>query len=234
MVSMLSTAPVMPHLFFEEESVEDRNASLAAGGLISKSVDMVTIRQPGSKDDVKREAGPWLATLPQNPNWSPEWVERAKAMYKQFKEGLEITQVGTHVRMWPPISKAEAETLMAAGLRTVEELALANEQSISRIGIGGRDLKQRAQAWLDSASKDGRAAGELAVLREANAKQGEQIADLMAKLNQLLAAQAPTQGVGVATYVASVPTSAASGPAPGVIKTVEIPAAETVKDDFLE
>jgi hypothetical protein len=187
MVSMLSTAPQMPHLFFSEDSIEDRGASIAAGRLVSKPIDKVTIRQPGSKDDVEKEAEPWLETLHQNPNWAPEWVERAKSMYRQWKAGQEITQVGTHIRMWAPVSKSEAEMLIAAGVRTVEELASANEQIISRIGIGGRDLKNRAIAWMDSAAKDGRGAEELNALRVANEAQSKQIADLMQKMNQLLA-----------------------------------------------
>lgn len=210
MVSMLATIPLMPHLTFSEESVEDRTLSLAAGRLVSKSVDMVTIRQPGCKDDVSREAVPWLEALHQNPNWQPEWVERAKSMYRQFKEGLEITQVGTHIRMWPPISKAEAETVMSAGLRTVEELAGANEQVLSRIGMGARALKDKARAWLDSAEKDGRGAAELNVLREQNAQQSAQIAELVAKLNQMLATPA--------------------APAPQVVT----PEAVAVEDDFLK
>lgn len=224
MVSMFQNAPMMPHLTFFEESVEDRTLSLEAGRRISKSVDMVTVKQPGSKDDVTWEAVQWLARLPQNPNWKPEWIDRAKLMYRQFKEGLEITQIGTHIRMWPPISKAEAETLIAAGLRTVEELAAANEQVIGRIGIGGRDMKQRAQAWLDSAAKDGRGAAELAVLRDQNAKQSEQIAALMVKVNQLLAAQPQ----GVIGQEAPMPTVTAAIPTP-----VAEAAAATPKDEEL-
>ena len=193
MVAMLSTAPQMPHLFFDEKSVEDRTASIAENRLIMKSVDIVTIRQPGAKDDVEKEALPWLESLHQNANWAPEWVERAKSMHRQWKSGQEITQVGTHVRMWPPVSKAEADMLIAAGVRTVEELSAANEQIIGRIGIGGRDLKNRAIAWMDSAAKDGRGAEELNALRVQNEAQSKQIADLMQKMNQLLAAvPAPT------------------------------------------
>lgn len=185
-ISSISAATSRPpNVSFEERSVEDRAASIESGGLQMKSVDYVVLNQPGSKDSVEREAAPWLENLHQNPNFDRLWVERVRETYKLWKAGHEVTPDGTHIRMWAPISKAEAETLIAAKLLTVEDLANANEDSLRRIGIGARALKMKAIAWLEAAQKTGKTAEEITHLRAKAEIQEKQIEELREKIRQL-------------------------------------------------
>lgn len=179
-----------PFVNFEERSVEDREASIAAGRLIMKSVDYVIISQPGSKDSVEKEAVPWLDSLRQNANYDPMWVDRFKTHYRMWKEGNEITPDGTHIRMWAPISKAEAETLIAARVRTVEDLAAANEETLRMIGMGARALQNKARAWLESASNTGKTTEEIVALRALTEAQAKEIESLRAKNHALARASA--------------------------------------------
>lgn len=177
-----------PHVDFYEDQLEDREASLAAGHYVGKPVNMVRVRQAGSKDSIERVADDWVDSLPRNPSVLPQWVVHFNAMYDQFKRGLDPVADGTHIKMWPAVSPAESKTLLSAGVRTVEDLALANEPMLLRIGMGARALQQKAVAWLDSAKTTGKAAAELDELRvkvaqliASDEEKNKQIAELRLK-----------------------------------------------------
>ena len=58
--------------------------------------------------------------------------------------------------------------MLDAHVRTVEDLSAANEETIARIGMGGRALKDKAVSWLSAASGNGKVTEELAALRVKN------------------------------------------------------------------
>ena len=101
---------------------------------------------------------------------------------------------GTSVRNWPVLSPAQTQTLIAAHVMTVEDLAIANEEVIMRLGMGGRALKQRAVDWLQAASSTGKTAEQLTALqvenealKASNAKMDEQLALLKNQVAALMA-----------------------------------------------
>ena len=197
-ISLMSAGePRPPHVFFEERSVEDREQSIATGAVKMTSVDYVIVQQPGSKDTVEKEAKIWLEAAKHNPNFPPVWVDRFHAQYKLWKEGHEPTPDGTHVRMWAAVTKAEAETLINAGIKTVEDLAAANEEALRRVGIGARSLQQKARAWVEAAAKTGATAEEITQLRVMNEAQQKQIEDLREKIRKLAQAQGQTDKTSV-------------------------------------
>jgi hypothetical protein len=61
------------------------------------------------------------------------------------------------------------KSLLDAKVRTVEDLAQANEETIAMLGMGGRALKDKAVSWLQSANSTGKVTEELAAMRVANA-----------------------------------------------------------------
>jgi hypothetical protein len=189
----LQTGARPPHIDFYEGIFEDRAKSLEAGHFVARSVDMVRIRQAGSKDSVEKDAESWLKTLHQNPNMLPDWVVQFKAMYAQYKEGLEPVANGTHIRDWGSISQAQQKTLLASGVRTVEDLALANEPLLQRVGMDARALQNKAKAWLDAAKGTGKTAAELDELRTRTKQQDEAIAELR-QLVAELRAKVPAPG----------------------------------------
>ena len=164
-----------PYVTFEERSIEDRAQSIAKGRRVDRAVDWAILRQSGSKDNVEVEASVWLAGLDKDPNMVPLWADKFKADYERWKKGQEATPDGTHVSQWPAISKAEATTLIACNVRTVEDLASANEPTLVRIGIGARNLQNKAKEWLKVADGTGRAAEELAALRARVMAQDDQL-----------------------------------------------------------
>lgn len=51
--------------------------------------------------------------------------------------------MGTDIRNWPVVSPAQIKNLFELHVHTIEDLAAANEEVISGIGMGGRMLKQK-------------------------------------------------------------------------------------------
>lgn len=169
-----------PRAIFETRAIENRPESEAEGQVIYRDVDYVTLRQLGSKESVEREAVPWLESLKSNTGWSREWIDTVKRQYAAFKEGKEFRPDGTDVKLWPTATKAEVQMLLNLNIRTVEELASANEETVQRLSMGGRALKMRAQAWIDSAKNTGIAAQELTVLRSRVEEQDALIVEMRA------------------------------------------------------
>jgi hypothetical protein len=176
-----------PYVKFEERSFEDRAASEKEGRYIAKSVDFVVIRQVGSRDTVECDAKQWLGQIKKDPGFHPDWVEQFDKQYRAYKSGQEITPNGTHVKTWPTISKAQCDMLLNANLRTVEDVAQASESALMNVGIGARELQQKARAWLATAEEHGKGAQELTALRVTTEAQAAQIADLTRLVNELSA-----------------------------------------------
>lgn len=198
MVQKLEERP--PFVRFELRAEEDRAASIEAGHYVGRDTAYALITPMGSKDCIERKADEWFTKLKQDVSEGRcplEWFDYFKRLYADWTEGLETPVTGTPIADWPPASPAQVKTLQGLHVRTVEDLAVANEEVLARIGMGGRALKQRAIDWLESASSTGKVSGELSSLKAANAnllarnEQLEtQVRELAAKLEALPAVKA--------------------------------------------
>ena len=123
---------------FYVEAVENPAKSKKEGRPIFEDTEMIEIRIPGDRDirmrpvtDADRKNHPQL--------------------YEAFKRGQDQSKAeGTVLREWPAIRRAEAEMLMAVGIRTVEHLANAADSQLQQLGpmMG---LRQKARDWLKRA-----------------------------------------------------------------------------------
>lgn len=173
-----------PFVEFEQRAIEDRNASIASGGMIMRDVDYVIVRQVGSKDTVEKDAVEWLVDLDRlaaNGAYPGEWVRHFREKYNAFKAGQIEPEMGLPVRHWPSLSKAQAENLIGAGVRTVEDIAAMNEPTMQRVGMGARELKKKAQAYLESRDAN-KAAEQITALRIENEAKDDRISTLEARL----------------------------------------------------
>jgi hypothetical protein len=137
-----------PFIRFLVKSIEDRAASLDRGCKVYKDVDYIEITPPGGNLMVEREV-------------DEEVKQRFGVEYEAWKKGQEMPVDGTPLKLWPPASPAQIETCLRVNVRTVEELARLSETGIQKIGIGGQELRRKAQAWLEAANGTGKLAGEL-------------------------------------------------------------------------
>lgn len=163
-----------PYVQFETRSIEDREASIAAGHYVGRDVDFAIITPSGSKDRIERICAEWFPQLQDQlaqERISASWVQAYKDAYKAYQEGKEPPVNGTPVLNWPGLSPSTVKQLTSLGLRAVEDVASMNEETLARIGMGARALKERAINYLE-ASKD---IGSVAERAAANAAKNEDL-----------------------------------------------------------
>lgn len=195
-----------PFAVFEYRSKEDRTASLAAGHPVYVEEAWIIVTPQGSKDRHERLALEWLEQKKQDVvegRFPDEWYQAYKRHYELWKNNEALPESGTALKNWPTASKAQIQTLLGLNIRTVEDLATANEEAIARLGMGGRTLKQRAEEWLSSAESQGKTANRMTALEQENAelkdalkKQGEQISRLLQAVPAIPAGAVPTAKAG--------------------------------------
>lgn len=180
-----------PYVTFQAMAVEDREASIAAGFYKTKDEDFAVITPQGSKDRIERNVKDWFENLEaqvQQGRFPREWLSAFRESFKAWKEGREMPLNGTAILTWPPLSPSQVKACLDAQVRTVEDLAAANEETIARIGMGGRALKDKAVSWLSAASGNGKVTEELTALRVGKAQADERVAALEKQVAQLVAA----------------------------------------------
>lgn len=181
-----------PWVMFERRAEEDRAASIAEGRYVAKDIDYALITPHGSKDQIERVVKDWFEHLEQQvreERFDAVWLSKYKAAYENWKAGKEIPIEGTPILNWPLLSPAQVRMLQDLHILTIEALAGSNEEAIRRMGMGGRNLVNKAQEFLKQV-KEGRSTEEVIALREiveglkaVVEAQKEQIAALIAQQN---------------------------------------------------
>jgi hypothetical protein len=152
-----------PYVEFKRHSVERRYPAMTpegtphpqAGQLYYVDVDLVKITQIGGKDTVEKLVEDWLANCKTNvqaQRMPQQWLMHYELTYEAFKKGQEVPLVGTPIRNWPLLTPAQVENCVSRGIRAVEDLAAANEQTLNALGMGSRALKQQAVDYLAAKS----------------------------------------------------------------------------------
>lgn len=155
--------PRPPHVRFTRVPVEDRNKSIEAGHPVFNDVDHVVITPQGSKDSVTKPVAEWLEnsdTQVREERLPPDWAEKFHAAYSHWKRGEEVPVEGIALANWPAISPAELLSCKAIHILTVEDLAVAHDEALRRIGMGALDLKKRAKQYLDASAGPGKLLAE--------------------------------------------------------------------------
>lgn len=183
-----------PYVKFKKVAVEDRAATITSGHYVAKDVDFAVVTPAGSKDELEYVVEEWFERLEESSRagrFPPAWLSHYRSAYEMWKKGEEIPLTGIPLAAWPAISPAQYETLKAARLYTVEDVAQMNEESIARVGMGARALKQRAEAFLQTAKETGKAAEELAALRQQNKDLEETVKRLSEQVDAMRSALPP-------------------------------------------
>ena len=172
-----------PHVVYERRAEEDRTASIEQGRYVSRDVDYAIVTPAGSKDRVERVVADWFLMLAgevKAERWPQAWLDQLRAGYDSWTRGQTPPESGTPLSTWPALSPAQVKNWAQVGLRTIEELAEANEEALSAYGMGARDMKARAGLFLENAKSDSgplvaklRAAEELIASMEVRMKSME-------------------------------------------------------------
>jgi hypothetical protein len=92
---------------------------------------------------------------------------RFARQYEAFKQKTDqISANGTPLSQWPVMTPALVNNFAGVGIYTVEQLSQMTDSSLQAAGMGAREWKKRAEAFLEQA-KDGAVVQKLAAENEA-------------------------------------------------------------------
>jgi hypothetical protein len=175
-----------PHLHIEFFVEAEENPALTreAGRPIFEDREFIRIRIVG---DPKSSL---IAPAHSSPSRDPQtgmavtYAEKYPEHYRYFKANLDQqAAAGTPLTEVPWLTAAKRAELKALNILTVEGLAGLDGTMLGRIGMGARELKNKAEAWLNSAAgsaNDSRLAAELAARDEQIEALQRQMAELVA------------------------------------------------------
>lgn len=177
-----------PRVRFETRAEEDREASLAAGEgkIVYKDVDYVLVTPLGSYSEFEGIAVEWIARQQREP-----YHDQLVRAYEAYKIGKEPPVNGTPLEMCTVFTPAEIKTMKMVGVRAVEDMAQWPDGRLEMFGMGAVRLKQKAQAWLQSATTGAGAqkidalTAELETQKAANEGLQEQLRALAARLEAM-------------------------------------------------
>lgn len=177
--------PRPPYVQFERRVIERRSTE---GAVNYDEVDFVCVTPLGSRDTVERAFSDWIASqskLADDERIPREWVREWRKMYDEWKAGNEIPLNGTPLRTCPAFGPAEVKRCVDLKILTVEDLAAANAEAQSRLGMGAISMVQRAQDWLKASQGTAPLVAQLDSLRQVNKQQEKIISDMSARLAAL-------------------------------------------------
>lgn len=125
---------------FYNESVHNAAKSTDAGRPIHDDAVFVRIVIPGGKTTVERPI-------------KEEDKLRFPRQWAHFQQqGTTGGMIGTPLKEWVALSRAQVADFNAVGIFTVDQLAGLNDHGIQAIGMGGREWKAKARAFLAAAA----------------------------------------------------------------------------------
>lgn len=136
---------------FYFEAIKDEEASIKAGRPIYVDKEYIKIIPVGDKNTQVCE--------PVTDEYRFRWPQQ----YAAFKAQQHQPQEGTPLEQWPPLTKSQVMTFKGANVHTVEQLANVSDSNLSNLGMGARDLRDKAIAYLKSAEG---ASGTLAIQQQ--------------------------------------------------------------------
>ena len=173
------TKETPPYIRFEYmEHGRDVEKSNAAGRPVPLIKPMVIVMQRGSKDEWIGLADEWLDQkhrAASEGTYPAAWVDQFKRQYEAFLKGDELPLEGTPIKTWSAITREQVIRLLAANIRTVEELAETPDSALmTQIGLDGRVLRDTARAFIAEGKSAGGAALKIAALEEENRRLKEE------------------------------------------------------------
>jgi len=132
---------VIPHARFVMLPFKNKRASIEAGHEVYVDKPYIEILKHGGD----------INTFAVN----DEFKKRYPDKWEAFEAGQEQPKVGLPLEKWPGCSRAECENLKRVNLFTMEDVAGAPSNAIEAYGMGGVELKKKANAYLAAAKDNG-------------------------------------------------------------------------------
>ncbi|RWG02572.1 hypothetical protein [Mesorhizobium sp.] len=142
---------------FRNHVMPDEQASRTAGRPIFTEMEVCDLSFPANRQT--------KATYPAHdaePNATREsfangggvvtYAQLYNKQYLAFKDGAAQPLSGTPLAEAPFLKESKRRELKALGIHTVEQLASLDGTPLKQLGMGGRELKNQAQGYLDAAA----------------------------------------------------------------------------------
>jgi len=175
---------------FKTHSVMNEAKSKTAGRPIYDDMEICEIRTAGDRQSIK--VFPAHEVSHHDDEGVPiTYAQRFNEQYLRFKDGNTQSQSGTPIEELPFLTQGKRLELKALHVHTAEALASLDGTPLKQLGLGGRELKNQAQAYLDTANKT----ADVTKLASENELLRQQIADLRRDLTNapVLVDDEPTQ-----------------------------------------
>lgn len=177
------------HIEFFMEAIESPAKTRLEGRPIFEDKEFVRVKFPG--DNKRVHVAPAHEGYRRDPETN-EWVSYAQDYprhYERFKQGLSQATEGTPISELPFLMESKRAELRALNIHTAEQLASLDGSFLTRLGMGGRALKDQAAAYIARAS-----GGALeARLAAENADLKDQMGLLQAQMRELMETVAAPQ-----------------------------------------
>jgi len=171
---------------FRQHAVKNDLRSAKEGRPIYDDIEVCEVRIAGSRS-VSTFPATQISFWRDDPETGEQipvtYAERFSRQYRQFKETGAQTKSGTPLQHAPFITAGRQAELRALNIYTVEALALVDGQELKNLGHAGRELKNKAQEYLDEAKSNApntAMAADLEALKARNAVLEEDMARLKA------------------------------------------------------
>lgn len=145
------------NVVFRYNTVDDEIETRKAGRPMFKDVEVCDITFPGNN----KTKATFLAHE-NEPNATRESVANGggfvtyamhyNQQYLSFKDGTAQPLGGTPLSEAPFLTEAKRRELAALSIRTIEQLASLDGTPLKQLGMGGRELKNQAEAYIKTAA----------------------------------------------------------------------------------
>jgi hypothetical protein len=144
-----------PHLHVEflMVAVPDVKATREKGRPIFQDVEHCRIRWTGDKGRELIEPAHQFVDRDPQTNMGRSYAQKYPLHYQHFKAQLSQEAVnGTPLSELPFLTEAKRAELRALNVMTAEGLAGMDGAFLQKLGMGARELKNQARAWIDKAA----------------------------------------------------------------------------------
>jgi hypothetical protein len=180
------------HIEFFSETVEDVLRTRAEGKPCFKDEELVRIRYAGDKNSVlvaPANVRTFYIKEPGGPGRLLSYAERFPRHYEAFKANQVYIGDGTPLTQVTFLTAARVRELAMSSVHTVEALAGLDGTMLQRLGMDARELKNKAQAYLDSTQ----GSAGLMKLASENAEMQTHLEQLRSQIAELMAAKQPVE-----------------------------------------
>lgn len=148
--------------------------SKEAGKPIWETREFISIMKPGnSKDVMEREVRPLD-------------IERWGQIYTAWKNREEQVQMGTRLEVLPGITQGKIEQCKVLNIFTLEQLINADEEGVSTLGAGARELILDAKKYLQGFTAADEMQKEVDAIKIENKKLQKENKELKERINELI------------------------------------------------